>query len=160
MSKAAASNKEFRAEFETNSPDSRTLLKLIGPINETADLEALKTTGKHQLEIDMGQVTSINSIGIRAFRNWTASLQNQGIRFSFVPRIFVNQLNMIRNLIPAGSKVVSFYVPFFASDESEEKNVLYSIGVEFKRLPGGELELIHPEVTGANGVPMEMDVPE
>lgn len=133
------------------------LVRMEGPINEHADFTPVKFAKRPPIEIDMSEVTLINSVGIRAFADWSAQLQNEVIELSHVPKFFVDQINMIPGLIPARAKVISFYVPFFCPENEKEKRVLYRRGLEFD-VKGGEVKLSHPTVTDEEKHPYELDV--
>lgn len=141
----------------TMSGSSQFLLRMSGPINEDADFTPVRFPTKVPIEIDMTEVTMINSMGLRAFAAWASSLENKQIEFSHVPKFFADQLNMIPNLIPKWTKINSFYVPYFNAEKELEKRVLYRAGLEFEKI-NGEVVLKHPEVKDDEGNEYEIDV--
>lgn len=151
---ATSSPNQFRVLI---SGKEKLLVRLIGPITELADFGPVKFATLKPVEIDLEEITAMNSIGIREFAAWTSSLQNAVIEFSHCPKFFVDQVNMIRGLIPARSKIVSFYVPYFNPQTEEEKRILYRRGLEYDGV-GAEAKLNSPDVTGSDGKPMELDV--
>lgn len=133
------------------------LVRMSGPINESADFGPVRFAKRPPIEIDMDEVTLINSVGLRSFGNWVCSLENPSIDFSNVPKFVVDQFNMIPGLVPPRSKVLSFYVPYFNAEKELEKRVLYRTGLEFKA-EGGNPNLVHPKVTDTDGNKYEIDV--
>jgi hypothetical protein len=130
---------------------------MSGPINEAADFGPIRFATRLPIEIDMDEVSMINSVGLRNFGNWAIALKNPVIELAHVPKFFVDQLNMIPDLIPRYAKVVSFYVPYFNGENELEKRVLYRKGLEFDRADGA-IKLTHPQVTDADKNTYEIDV--
>lgn len=135
----------------------KLLLRLIGPITEVADFGPLKFSRLKPLEIDLSEITAMNSVGIREFAAWAAKLENKVLEFSHCPKFFIDQVNMIQGLIPPQSRFLSFYVPYYDRDSDEEQRVLFRQGLEFKG-SGKNLELHLPEILNEEGVPLEIDV--
>ncbi len=135
----------------------KLLVRLIGPITEVADFGPLQFSRLRPVEIDLGEVTAMNSIGIRDFAAWMASLENPVIEFSHCPKFFIDQVNMIIGLVPVRASFLSFYVPFFSSVTDEEKRVLFVKGMEYKGV-GENVTIELPEVRDSKGNPMELDV--
>jgi len=133
------------------------LVRMQGPVNELADFAPLKFAKRPPIELDLSEITMINSVGIRSFADWSSKLENEVIELSHVPKFFVDQINMIPGLIPARAKVISFYVPFFCPDKELEKRVLYRRGLEFD-VKGGDVVLNHPTVSDDDLNEYELDV--
>lgn len=145
-------------QFKVHISGKETIMvRMEGKINETADLHLVKLDPKIPVEIDMVGVVSMNSIGIRHFRDWTSTMQNESVIFSYCPRVFIEQVNMIRDLIPPQSKILSFYVPYYSEETGEEKNVLFVRGEQWKILDD-EPEVIEPQVKDSAGNDMSVDV--
>lgn len=135
----------------------KLLLRLIGPITEVADFSPLVFAKKKTLEIDLAEVTSMNSVGIREFAAWSTNLENPVIEFSHCPKFFVDQVNMIKGLVPVRSTFLSFYVPFFSPQTEEEKRVLFTKGLEWEGA-GQDLKIKVPEIRDSKENIMEIDV--
>jgi hypothetical protein len=72
------------------------------------------------------------------------------------PKIVVDQINMVLGFLPAGTKVESFFVPYYSEASGNEKMILFVNGREFK-----DGKVSPPEgVNDEGGAPMEMDVIE
>lgn len=134
------------------------LLRMQGAVNEQADFGPVKFAKRPPIELDLGELTSINSVGIRGFAEWSSRLENEVIELSHVPKFFVDQINMIPGLIPARSKVISFYVPYFCPEKEIEKRILFRRGLEFELNPEGAVKLHYPVVTDDNKSEYELDV--
>ena len=147
-------NNTFRALI---SGKSNYLVRLSGPITEVADFMPVKFKTSVEVEVDLAEVTALNSVGIREFSTWANGLENKILRFSHCPKFFVDQLNMVANMIPARSKVLSFYVPYYSARAETERMVLFRKGLEFDVIDG-KVQLNFPEVNFDDGSPMEIDV--
>ena len=134
------------------------VIHFIGAMTEDADLSMLRVPSTARLEIELSQLTSINSIGIREMRNWSNSLNNQEIKITFAPKCFIDQVNMVPDLIPRSAEISSFYVPYYSEDSGEENRSLFTLGAEFIPDEGSGFKLNLPTVSDSSGNPMEPDV--
>jgi len=58
----------MRESLKANiSGKDQVVVRLMGPINEVADFEPIRFASLKSVEIDMGGVTAINSMGIGPF---------------------------------------------------------------------------------------------
>lgn len=135
----------------------RLLVRFSGPLTEVADLDPVRFKPNAPVEIDLGEVTTMNSVGVRSFGQWSNRLNNPIIELSHCPKVFINQLNLVRNLIPSRSRVISFYVPYFSESANEEKNVLFTSGLEYEKTAVG-LQIRAPIVKTSGGSEMDLDV--
>ena len=133
------------------------VIHLIGAMTEDADLSMLRVPSQATLEIELSQLTSINSIGIREMRTWSQALTNKAIKVTFAPKCFVDQINMVPDLLPRTATIESFYVPYYSEQTGEETRVLFTLGAEFSFGEDG-FNLNPPAVNDAQGNPMEPDV--
>jgi len=133
------------------------VVRLAGKINEAADLHMVSVPAKDAIEVDMIDVTHINSVGIRQLRDWTQTLKAQMLTFSYCPRVIIDQLNMVVDLIPKHSRIMSFYVPFYSEATGEEKNVLLVRGEHF-HVDGHPGKIVLPPAVDSAGAEMEVDV--
>lgn len=139
------------------SGTDKLVIRMAGKINEAADLQLVNVPKAASIEVDLIDVTHINSVGIRQFRDWAMTLNTPVIWFSYCPRVFIDQVNMIDNFIPKHSRFMSFYVPYFSENTGEEKKVLFVHGEHFEN-KGGEVRMMWPVVTDSAGQGMELDV--
>jgi len=77
--------------------------------------------------IDLEKVAAINSVGIRSWLQWFDGFQGATFTFKNCPVPIIMQMNMVEGFLPSGSKVESFFVPYFCEDcdkEFQEKFIL------------------------------------
>lgn len=145
---------KFKLNMETQGTSAK--IAISGIIDE--DFNALEYSLENfkQIEINLGQVISINSCGIREWIRWLQKANSAEILFHECPKIIVDQINMVQGFLPINGKVMSFYVPYFSDSTDSERSILFQYGNEFTE---GHLNL--PEnVQDDEGNPMEIDVVE
>lgn len=131
-------------------------LALGGIIDEDADFKDIAVTGFDMIDIDLNELKSINSCGIREWIKWLSANSTAQIQFNNCPKVIVDQINMVEGFLPKNGSVKSFFVPYFNEEFGSEKNVLYREGSEFT---GNQVK--HPaSVKDGDGNDMEMDVIE
>ena len=139
------------------SESTSVVVRLSGPINEHSEIEVVKVRSDLPLEVDLSGLTSLNSTGIRVFRNWSQMFVNDEISFSYCPKAFVDQLNMIFSLVPERARVISFYVPYCSDSSGEEKLALYVSGDHYMK-ENGKIVFRHPKIKDSKGKTMALDV--
>lgn len=146
------------SKFETQATKdgSKLNLKVSGTIDEDADFSQVAIAGNSEINLDLENLKSINSCGIREWIKWIGTAGGAAITFNRCPKVIVDQINMVDGFLPSNAKVASFYVPYYNDDSGSEKNVLFREGTEFDsggvRPPAG--------VKDEEGNEMEMDVIE
>ncbi len=139
------------------SGKDRVVVRMSGKLNESADLQMVSLPPVSAVEIDLVDLTHINSIGIRNFRDWLLTVKAPELAFSYCPRVFIDQVNMVMDFLPKHAKVLSFYVPYYSDATGEDKLVLFTRGKEFQ-VVDGEVKLTFPEVLDSKGKEMDVDV--
>jgi hypothetical protein len=140
--------------------DKTTTISLKGSLNEYASaLDGVEVNSQFDLNLDLKDLTSINSLGIRNFHSWIYSIECQRLRVFHCPRVFVNQLNMVDGFLPTKTEIESFFVPYFSETSREETSVLFTKFLEYKSV-AGKTKISFPKVTDSLGNPMELDVIE
>ncbi|MBX3020762.1 MAG: hypothetical protein KF799_03735 [Bdellovibrionales bacterium] len=135
---------------------SNTVLEVAGNVDEDANFAPPDLAGASSVILDLEKVTAINSVGIREWIKWVKSFPAAALAVRKCPKIIVDQINMVAGFLPAGTKVMSFYVPYYADTSGNEKMVLFENGKEFK-----DGKVTAPaEVKDDSGEVMEMDVIE
>ena len=134
------------------------VIQFIGAMTEDADLSMLRFPSTARLELDLSQLTAINSIGIRELRNWSGRLQNSDLKVMFAPKCFIDQINMVPDLIPRTAEITSFYVPYYDEESGEEQRSLFTRDREFTPDQGSGYKLNLPTVVDSSGHAMEPDV--
>lgn len=87
------------------------------------------TTGVVTLHLD--EVVAINSTGIREWINLMNQLKSAKIRLIKCPKVFIDQINMVKGFLPANAAVDSFYVPYFSEQSGSEKKILFERNNQF-----------------------------
>lgn len=118
-------------EIKEEQLDGKTLLKFCGQIDEEAAFPNVKDWGS-SMYIDLGQVTAINSIGIRGWIMWFAQLEGVQMTFLNCPKALVMQMNMVEGFLPTQAQVKSLQVPFFCEECDEEVDVVFEVGKEIQ----------------------------
>jgi hypothetical protein len=114
------------AESTIDFKDSGDFLEISisGSIDEDIHLDKIKVASGKPNHVHLDGVSLINSTGIRQWITWIKNFENEKWVFFGCPPVFVNQLNMIDSFIPKGSKVESFYIPYYSDETDEEKRLL------------------------------------
>lgn len=145
---------KFESKIQTEG--DKKILKLSGVIDEDADFAQLNIAGAREVQLDLNEVKSINSCGIREWIKWMGQASGAKVSYVNCPKIIVDQINMVDGFLPNQGQVLSFYVPYYNEDTGSEKNVLFRYGQEYT-----EGQVKPPAtITDESGQPMEMDVIE
>lgn len=131
-------------------------VKMGGVIDEDVDFSQYPLAGAKTVTLQLNDVKSINSCGIREWIKWMGSGNSAQIIYENCPKVIVDQINMVDGFLPPNAQVSSFYVPYYNDDSGSEKNVLFRLGQEY-----GAGQFNPPEtVKDESGQVMEMDVVE
>jgi hypothetical protein len=110
----------------------KIVVTLKGALNANTEFPKLTKDNANEILIDMDGVSYINSGGIKSWFVWfqdiNQSLTGYPITFVKMPALSVRQAASIRGFIPQGSKVNSFYVPYFCESCNNNSSVLYKNG--------------------------------
>jgi hypothetical protein len=87
--------------------------------------------GSGDCELDMESIEYVSSTGIKLWIDWTSKLKGCRLFLSNCKPVLVNQLNSISMMIPKGSVILSFYVPFYSATLDKETIVLFESGKDF-----------------------------
>lgn len=145
-----------KLQFSTAQENGKTVLTLIGQIDESFPQELHNLKPGAEMIINLDQVKMINSLGIREWIKFMGTVAAAKIEFIKCPKIFIDQVNMVQGFITPNCKITSFYVPYFNEDSNAEKNVLYSEGKEF----GAGFLNVAGSVKGEDGTDLDLDVVE
>lgn len=146
-------------EVKKTEVDGLPCFQFSGPIDEEAQFPSVDSMGS-DVVVDLKEVSSINSVGIRAWIMWFADFQDTTFTFVNCPKALVMQMNMVEGFLPPKSKVNSLEVPFYCEDCDEEKEVLFQVGKDVK-VEGGQVKLDYDKtkICGEDCDP-ELDVSE
>ncbi|WP_295901134.1 hypothetical protein [uncultured Bdellovibrio sp.] len=139
--------------------DKCTTILLRGSLNEYASaLDGVEVNPNFDLNIDLKDLKSINSLGIRNFHAWIHRIQCQRLRLFYCPRPFINQMNLVEGFLPDKAEIESFFVPYYSERTGEDAMVLYTKYLEYKKSDDGKVVLSFPEMQDSEGNKMELDI--
>lgn len=106
------------------------------------------------LTINLDAIDSINSIGIREWIKLMTKLATSQISLIKCPKVFIDQVNMVKGFLPANAQIESFYVPYFSEEKNIEKKVLFEKDKHFTQ----NFINYNSTITDEAGVSYEIDV--
>lgn len=115
----------------TQKPDGKPQLIFSGVINEDVDFSKLEIPQGTIFSLNLEEVRSINSCGIREWMQWFKQHEQIQWEIERMPKILVDQANMVAGFLSPQMKVLSFFVPYYNEDFDREKMVLYEYGQHF-----------------------------
>lgn len=83
------------------------------------------------VQFNFRDLVSINSSGLREWILLMRKMAAAKITVHECPKFLIDQINMVKGVLPSNAKVVSFYVPFFNEKNGTEKSVLFTLNKEF-----------------------------
>ncbi len=105
---------------------------ISGSIDESLTHYLDLFTGEQVIIINLDEVISINSIGIREWIKLMNKLESSKIKLTKCPKTFIDQVNMVKGFLPSNATIESFYVPYFSDLTNQEKKILFVNGKQFK----------------------------
>lgn len=120
---------KFVCQFEDT--DDALVIHLSGDLDEDAILTETTKFTDRKVILDLGQVTSINSMGLRHFSFWIKNLSKNVAPLTFLirnaPDFIIGLVSIFKGLLPANGVVDSFYIPFCCEKcERTEKRLIQS----------------------------------
>lgn len=96
-------------------------LTLVGSITETSELSVVGLPRGRRIELDVGELSSINSMGIRTWTNFLAALTaiSEQVVIRRLPPNMVAQAGMVKNFLD-GAIVESFFAPYCCEECGNE----------------------------------------
>ena len=145
-----------KLDVKMNKAADKLTVQMAGTIDEDVDFSQFNLQGNPAVEVELSNIKSINSCGIREWIKWMSTAPAASITFNECPKVIVDQINMVDGFLPANAKVQSFFVPYYNDESGSEKNVLFRLGTEFTE------NSVNPPATvqDEEGNAMEMDVIE
>ena len=133
---------------------TKKIIQIEGTLDEDFLFSKYPLTDADEIEFHLGKLKQLNSCGIREWIKWLSTIKDVKTKFYECPKVFVDQMNMIKGFMPANCVVESFYVPFFNEEVGSEMLILLSNGKEYSN---GEVHF-PIEVKDESGRPMQLDV--
>lgn len=123
-------------------------VRLVGSVEESVNFETLLGPPVGELHVNCKEVPRINSIGVKAWIRYFASLQQAGTRLKFLEcsTAIVEQINLISNFT-CGGVVESIYVPFSCGTCRGEFIALFKVD-DLKKVAMALPELPCPKCSG------------
>lgn len=85
------------------------------------------------MTINLDQVSSINSTGIREWIKLMDKIGSSEIKLIKCPKVFIDQVNMVKDFLPENALIESFYVPYFSETKNSELKILFERGRHFTK---------------------------
>lgn len=148
-----------KLDVKKEGQGDKVSLTLSGAIDEDAKLpDPAGLQSSSEVVIDVGGIQAVNSCGVREWVKWVKAMPPSAkLIYVNSPKIIVDQMNMIGGLLPKGSTVKSFYVPYFCENCKLSHSILFTEGKEFQgKSAQAPAEVQCPKCKQ----PMEMDVIE
>lgn len=133
------------------------VVRLSGSIEETVNLEELIGATPAEVIVNCKEITRINSVGVKGWIKYFASLQAKGVklRFQECSTAIVEQINLISNFT-CGGTVESIFVPFACTSCKSELIALFKVA----DLKAGDLNLPELKCTKCSGKAVFDDIEE
>lgn len=132
------------------------VIYISGRIDDTFRETAEKLPLSGDLHINLKDLISINSSGIREWVVQMTKRKAAAIYLYECTKPLIDQANMVKDFIPANARIMSFYVPYYNEGNESEKNILF---VYNKDYTSDQLMPLKP-VFDDKGNEMELDVSE
>ena len=114
-----------KLNIKQTKTDQGNEIKLSGQIDEDATFSSITTDDSQSLFFDFNDITLINSCGVREWINFIDSIGPQTtITYKNCPQIVIEQINMVHGFIKKGTKIESFYAPYYSEAEDRVEKVL------------------------------------
>ena len=97
-----------------STKDSAIILEVNGNIDELFSFQNVNFSGYKELIFDLQHLIAINSIGIRTWIQWNATIpKNIKIIYRNCSRVAVEHMQTFAGFYPSGTFVESAYVPYY-----------------------------------------------
>jgi hypothetical protein len=117
---------KFKAEVRFEK--SRTLIVMSGWIDERSEWPELSEPVGGNLVLDLAGVSLLNSLGVRNWIQWLASLEvERDVVLIHCSPAVVKQINILEGFLNDRTKIETIYVPYFCEDCGFEENKLADI---------------------------------
>lgn len=126
-------------EMSKVEKNGKVYFRLVGHIDEDASFPVFNSLSGN-VYIDLKDVKSINSVGIRSWIKWFSSFQGVHFIFQSCPKAIVMQMNMVDGFLPQNSQIESIDVPFYCEKCDKELDVHFYVGTEIK-IENGQVKL-------------------
>lgn len=143
-----------RCEVRSVKKNKATEYIISGCIDESLSIFLDLFSEETNIIINLDEVTAINSTGIREWVKLMTLLKTTNIHLINCPKLFIDQVNMIKDFLPANSSIESFYVPYFSEKNNTEKEILFERNIHFTE----KFVNFNSTITGNDGISYELDI--
>lgn len=127
-----------------------------GQIDKTFRENVESMPNEAEISINLRDLISINSGGIREWVMLMLKMKNSQIELFECPKVFIDQVNTVKHFVPVNVRIMSFYVPYYNEKNGIERNVLFKLNEEYT--DQGMLPL--KKVFDEQGAELDVDVIE
>ena len=124
--------------------DNSLEITLDGAVGEGSPLFLQDVRGLTQISMDLEKMTYINSVGVKAWIQWTMRIPAT-CKFTLknLPIMMINQASTVLGFLPKHAVIESFFAPFVCPKCNAESNALLSKGKEYDYPQAGGAKLIN-----------------
>ena len=129
---------------------------ISGQLDKAFHSLAETISATEEIKFNLKNLISINSGGIR---EWVLLMIKLGLSRIYLyecPKVFIDQVNMVKNFVPPNAKIMSFYVPYYNEKNGTEKSVLFTFNKDYTE----DKILPLKKVLDEKGDVMEIDIVE
>ena len=110
-----------RLVIEEFIENNKQIIKFNGIIDEDVDFDIIKVSDQDTIVFDFELCRGINSCGIREWRNFIDTFPDEkNVVYENCSTFIIEQINMVAGFFKAGSKIHSFYSPYFCEECDKE----------------------------------------
>lgn len=111
------------------------MIAISGFLDEAARFPQLSGKIAGRLDIDLQNLEQMNSTGCRNWVIWIKNIQaTEGIFLHNCPPQFITHASILFGLIPPGTRVQSFYVPYYCTSCGASERQRFERGKDFREL--------------------------
>lgn len=134
--------------MKTTKTGSTLNVSLEGAIGESTPMFTLPLDGTKEINLDLGKVTYINSIGVRQWIIWTMKIPRDcKVKMVNCPFVFASQASMVMGFLTPNMTIESVRLPYACESCAFEESYLASRGkdYEYPAGPGISSKVMIPE---------------
>lgn len=121
-----------------NRSGNQLVINLTGSIGDTTPLFTVPLGGVAKLTLDLSEVTSINSIGVKNWIMWTVRIPKDcNTKLINCPFVIASQASTVVGFCPQGMTIDSIRAPYSCENCSTEITRLVSRGTDYEYASGG-----------------------
>jgi len=108
-------------------------IAISGFLDETTVFPTIANPVTGRIDIDLEKLETMNSTGCRNWVMWIKGVKaTGGIHLHNCPPQFITHASILFGLIPPGTVVQSFYVPYFCASCGASERQRFELGKDYK----------------------------